>query len=347
MADMFNRVSTGLAALELTNGDVYKAADFIKETHMDYSANEKPRLFKQLSRIPGGNSITMFHTYTQGMAHLLYSHVYDSVAGTANGSALGGRAEALKTVAGLMLGATLFAGVGRGMGLEPIRALRYTYNKLAGDSDEYSTFDTMTQDFIKSIAGEGDIADMLNHGILANHYTNTDISYRMGLSDLFFHNQPDVLSLQDSDWLNMAKGLLGPAFEQGIDMYKGISKAITQGDVSALTQAIPLKFVRDILNGTPSGLAANDVRKQKENLSTDIAYQKWAKQKQQDLIKSYMNATNKTSVLLEMARFSQQNPSMRINANKIREEYRYQQMDAAQKAGLPGRDPVRNRLNDH
>jgi hypothetical protein len=292
----------------------------------------------------------MFHTYTQGMAHLLYSHVYDSVAGTANGSALGGRAEALKTVAGLMLGATLFAGVGRGMGLEPIRALRYTYNKLAGDSDEYSTFDTMTQDFIKSIAGEGDIADMLNHGILANHYTNTDISYRMGLSDLFFHNQPDVLSLQDSDWLNMAKGLLGPTFEYMYDASKGLNRYFRQGDVAGLTQVIPLKFVRDIINDRyhlPSGLAANDQRKEAENVSTDIAYSKWAKQKQQDLIKSYMNATNKTSVLLEMARFSQQNPSMRINANKIREEYRYQQMDAAQKAGLPGRDPVRNRLNDH
>jgi hypothetical protein len=369
MADMFNRISTGLAALELTKGDVYKSADLIRETHMDYSQGEKPRAFRAVGRLWGGNSVTMFRTYTQGMAHLLYSHIIDGVGGLSED----GRAQALKTVAGLMLGSTLFAGVQKGMGLEPIRALMWAYNKLAGDNDEYYSFDNMSRRWVAQALGEGKLADVVNHGIPA--LGDIDISSRMGLSDLFLHDPPDLSSMDSSKWGQMAMGVLGPAFQEVADEWRAGHQAFESGRVSDFAKLIPIKGVRDTINayqaGTtgkvtasganvtaPSAYAAavnltgfktNEESKISEKAATDYDYREWAKGRQQDFVKKYTLAdpADRQEIWNQARAFSLQNPQFRVTMQDLVKVQRNVRRTEATAAGQPGRDRVQNELNEY
>ena len=377
LADLVNRVSTGLAALELHKGDVYRAADFIRETHMDYSQGEKPRAFRAVSRLWGGNSVTMFRTYTQGMAHLLYSHVFDTVQHTE-----GGKAQAAMTVAGLMLGASLFAGVQRGVGLEPIRAAMWAYNKLVGDNDEYYNFDNMTRRFVAEVTGEASVAgtkvsDIINGGL--PRAFGFDISSRMGLSDLFYHDPPDISSMDASAWGKIASGILGPGYQEIADQTHALSNAFATGKAADFGKAIPIKLLQNVLNAyttadegatnargihltDPSlkgaawnaiGVKSADQAKTQEKMNTDSDYKQWASTRENKLIERWLDAdpADRQTIWSQIQNFSNTNPGNRITYETLRKAQVSRQKAQVTTTAIandqPTRNPTLNKLNDY
>jgi hypothetical protein len=237
MADSINRLSTALAGLEMTGGDIRKTSDFVQEIHADYSAGNKPLAFKKLSKIPGANSITMFKTYVQEMAHLLYSNL----AGTFHGD---NKAEAAKTLAGLVVGNALFAGVASAIGIEPLRLALYAYHKVADEEGDVWDFRNAVHRFLNDHFGKT-AGNLLAGGPLTRVF-NVDVSQRMGLSDLFFHDPPDLLTTDMGVWNQFAMDQLGPMPQElAGNVTKFYGKA-QRGDIGgAVSSIIPIKQWQD------------------------------------------------------------------------------------------------------
>jgi hypothetical protein len=368
-ADVYNRVSTGLAALELTHGDVYKAGDFIKETHMDYTTQERPRVYRAANRLWGGNSIFMFKTYMTGMAHLLYSHIYDMAANEG-----GGRAQALKTVAGMMLGTAAFAGLQRSVGLEPLRLAMYAYHKLVGDDNEYHDFDNTSRRWVADVVGQGKVADVINGGL--PRAAGFDMSSRLGLSDLMLHDPPDMLSLDRTGWAKFAFSLLGPLAEETAGTMVQAHNALASGRVGDFIKAVPIKAVQNIYNAyqygtegkvSPSGAKLMEPSgwnafvkgigfkpateaKQEEKTSTAIDYKQFAQNKQFALIKQWASADPSERAQIwrdKIQPFNAENPGHRVTMSDLLKQVRGVYRQAAEANGQASRDPVQNKLANY
>lgn len=245
MVEVYNRVSTALAGLELTGGDLQKTADFVRETHVDYSQANKTRVGKTLAKLPGANTVTMFHTYVQGMRHLLYSNIKNMVYAETKS-----RAEAAKTVAGLVVAMSLTAGVIKGAALEPLRGAVYAYNKVFGDSDEFYSLDNSIRRFVASVVGNKTVSDAVTGGL--PHLLGFDLSGRMGLSDLFLHNPPDLLSADKKAKLEfLGEQLGGPMAQMVAEQSDEFKNAMTRGDsFGMLASLVPVKLLRDSMKAS-------------------------------------------------------------------------------------------------
>lgn len=372
MADMFNRVSSGVAALELHKGDVYKAGDFVKETHIDYSQENKPRAFRAVNRVWGGNSVTMFKSYMTGMAHLLYSHVYDAVAGGGEGR-LGGREEALKTVAGLIIGSSLFAGVQRGAGLEPIRAAVYAYHKLVGDNSEYNSFDNMTRRAVSSMTGGGKIAEAINGGL--PRLAGFDMSSRLGLSDLMLHDPPDLLSMDKGEFAKFGYSQLGPIAEMLANSVGAFSNAMQTGRVDDAAKILPIKAAHNVIDAytaatqgkqtstgaqitQPSigagishliGFRTAEEARLSEKLQTDSEYKTFAANGKYALVAAYtkMDPSVRAEFFsTKIKQWNEDNPGHRISFSDLRKQSRSIANTERVATGQNVRDPVINKLNE-
>lgn len=370
MADIFNRVSTGVAALELHKGDVYRAGDFVKETHVDYSQNNKPRAFRAVGRIWGGNSVTMFKSYMTSMAHLLYSHVYDAVSGEAEG----GRSEALKVVAGMMVGNALFSGVQRGLGLEPMRALVYAYNKLVGDNDEYHSFDNMTRRAVSALAGGGKTAEVINGGL--PRAFGFDMSSRMGLSDLILHDPPDLLSMDAGDFAKFGFAQLGPIAQELAQNVGSFNTAMTTGRMDEIPGMLPIKLVHNVLDAYKAGTTGKvsssgaqltqpsagaaishligfrtaEEARVAEKSATITDYKSFANNKKYALVKAYakLDPSERGQFWKEqIVPWNKDNPGHKIAFGDLRKQMRGILNTERAAQGLPGRDPVQNELLDY
>jgi hypothetical protein len=245
MAEVYNRVSSGLAALELSGGDIRKAADFIRETHVDYAQSNKTYMGKSIAKLPGANTVTMFRTYVQGMRHLLYSNIKNMVYAETKS-----RAEAAKTVAGLVAAMSLTAGVIKGAALEPLRAAVYAYNKVFGNDDEFYSLDNSIRRFVASVVDNKTIRDAITGGL--PHLLGFDLSGRMGLSDLFLHDPPDLLGADKKEWLQFLGEQLGGPMGQMVGEQKdAFTHAMDRGDAFGMLSAlVPVKLLRDITKAT-------------------------------------------------------------------------------------------------
>jgi hypothetical protein len=237
MADSINRLSTALAGLEMTGGDIRKTSDFVQEIHADYSAGNKPLAFKKIGKIPGGNSITMFKTYVQEMSHLLYSNLV----GTFHGE---NKAEAAKTLAGLVIGNALFAGVASAVGIEPLRLALYAYHKMADEEGDVWDFRNAVHRFLNEHFGKA-AGDMLASGPLTRVF-NVDVSRRMGLSDLFFHDPPDLLTTDMGVWNQFFMDQLGPMPQELAHNVTSFMGKAQRGDIGgAVSSVVPVKQWQD------------------------------------------------------------------------------------------------------
>lgn len=269
MAEVYNRVSSGLAALELTGGDVRKAADFIRETHVDYAQANKTYMGKSIAKLPGANTMTMFRTYVQGMRHLLYSNIKNMVYAETKS-----RAEAAKTVAGLVVAMSLTAGVIKGAALEPLRAAVYAYNKVFGNDNEFYSLDNSIRRFVSSVVGNKTTSDAITGGL--PHLLGFDLSGRMGLSDLFLHDPPDLLGVDKKGWLQFLGEQLGGPMGQMVGEQKdAFTHAMERGNAFEMLAAlVPIKLLRDTLKATELATtghkAANGARLTKPSIGDAV-----------------------------------------------------------------------------
>lgn len=367
-AEVYNRVTTALAGLELTGGDLQKTADFIKESHVDYSQSNKTYLAKTVAKVPGANTLTMFRTYIQGMRHLLYSNVKNMVYAETKS-----RGEAAKTVAGLILAQSLFAGVIKGAAIEPLRAAVYAYNKLFGDSDEYYSLDNSIRRFVSDAMGKGAASDAITGGL--PHLLGFDLSGRMGLSDLFLHDPPDLLAADTKQWLQFAgQQLGGPMVQMVAENKEAFVDAQARGDTfGMMSSLIPIKILRDSLHaaelattgkrtGTggkltqPSGFDAAvqvfgakpaDVARAQERQGDVAQYRDFIDQRKQRLMKAYASTTDKKSVMDQVKDFNAKNPANRIKVQDFIKQGRAAQRTTQQMNGGPSRDPNVTKLLDY
>lgn len=237
MADSINRLSTALAGLEMTGGDIRQTSDLVEAVHADYSAGNKPLAFKKLGKLPGANSITMFKTYVQAMAHMLYSNLLGSIKGE-------NKAVAAKTFAGLVIGNALFAGVAAGVGIEPLRLALYAYHKLADEEGDVWDFRNAVHRFLNEHFGRT-AGDLLAGGPLTRIF-NVDVSHRMGLSDLFFHDPPDLITKDQDVWFKFLADQLGPMPQELVHNVTGFTGNMQRGNVGqAISTVIPVKAYQD------------------------------------------------------------------------------------------------------
>lgn len=370
MADIFNRVSTGVAALELHKGDVYRAGDFVRETHIDYSQDNKSRAFRAVGRVWGGNSVTMFKSYVTGMAHLLYSHVYDAVSGEAEG----GRAEALKVVAGMMVGTSLFAGVQRGFGIEPLRAVMYAYHKLVGDNDEYYSFDNMARRAVHALAGDGKTAEIIDGGL--PRAFGFDMSSRMGLSDLILHDPPDWTSMDKGDFAKFGFSQLGAAAEMVADKAGQLNTAFTTGRMDDIAKLVPVKIFNNAFDAYQAGTVGKKTAagatitepsagaalshlvgfrtaqeaRIAEKSQTDSEYKQFANNRKYALVAAYakLDPSDRAEFWNDkIKQWNLDNPGHKITFSDLRKQMKGILNTERTAAGQPGRDPVQNELNDY
>lgn len=369
-AEVYNRVTTALAGLELSGGDLQKTAGFIKESHVDYSQSNKTYLAKTVAKVPAANTLTMFRTYIQGMRHLLYSNIKNMVYAETKS-----RAEAAKTVAGLIVAQSLFAGVIKGAAIEPLRAAVYAYNKLFGDSDEYYSLDNSIRRFVAGAAGKGKAADAITGGL--PHLLGFDLSGRMGLSDLFLHDPPDMLAADTKTNLAFAGMQLGgPMVQMVADNKEAFVDAQARGDAfGMLASLVPIKILRDALHATelattgkragngarltaPSGVDAAlqlmgakpaDVARAQEKQGDVAQYRDFVSERKQRLMKAYAqaDADKKPSIIDEVKDFNAKNPANRIKVQDFIKQRRAAMRTQMRMDGGPEKDPNVRKLLDY
>ena len=364
MADSFNRVSTALTALELTGGDVRKASDFVDEVHADYSAQAKPLAFKKIGRVPGANSITMFKTYTQSMIHLFYGNIKAAI----EGSGEGGRAEAAKTVAGMVIANALFAGVYGAAAIEPLKLAVYGYHKLFDKEGE--VFDLKNSIHNWLVDHMGHTAGNAAAGGLP-HLAGFDLSSRMGLTDLFFHDPPDLFSADKEGWKNFAYAQGGPMLDFLASRTSEFISHMQRGQgFQAVSSLVPVKAYQDAVKafelGTtgktnsigrqmtkPSkgdavyqalGLKPSSVADAQEASGTKINYNTQVKATKNSILKAWAAASSGSEKIKAQARinaFNRMHPAEAIKPNEQRAMMKYQQET---QANQPGKDQELNNM---
>jgi hypothetical protein len=368
LAEVYNRVSTALVGLHLTGGDIQKTSDFVKEAHIDYTQQNKTLVAKSIAKVPGANTLTMFRTYVQGMRHLLYSNIKNMVVAETKS-----RAEAATTVAGLILAQSLFAGVIKGAVLEPLRASVYAYNKLFGDSDKFYDLDNSIRRFISGMVGNKTGADAISGGL--PHLLGFDLSGRMGLSDLFLHDPPDLLAMDKDKFMQfLGTQLGGPMGQMVAEQKDQFVKAQDRGDAFGMLSAlVPIKLLRDSLKayelGTtgkrsgaggqltkPSGadaamqamgLKPSDVAQAQEKQGTVANYKQFVSERKQRIINETTNGKLSPSLMDQVRQYNAANPGDRISVADFRKQQRSAQKAQATAQGGPTKDPEVRKLTGY
>ena len=240
LGDTLSRITTALAGLQLTGGDVEKTADLVHETMLKYDASNRPRHFKTLDR-GGLRFVTSLQSYVQGIGHLLATHAYDAITGAGRP-----RSEALKTLAGIALMSSVFAGLG-GTTAGPVSWLADGIHHAIFPNNPYD-FRTALHDWLSDHMGHT-AADLAYYGV--PYGVGVNLSHRIGIGDLF-RNFSDLAQATNWEQTMGALGqiVLGP-LGSGIEQHwRSFNRYASRGEWGdALSSLMPLKVWDDALKG--------------------------------------------------------------------------------------------------
>jgi len=225
--EFLNRFVTAITVLELTGGNVEKAADMVRLTQFDYTAENRPRAF----RFPGARAILMFKMYAQGIGNLLVSSFYDSIRRHS------GRTEALRTLAGLIGTHSLAAGVLGGVMLEPLRwIINSVLWAVTDDEEQTPSIDTLVSNWAADVFGQK-AGEIIARGVPMA--VGLDMS-RMSLANLIFYDR-------GQDWLSPEGlvSLLGPLPQVAFDAKRGVEDLQEGRYERAAARLIPIKVIAD------------------------------------------------------------------------------------------------------
>lgn len=362
-AELMNRVSTALAMLELTGGNVNKTADMIRLTHIDYSQANQPRAFKRIGKHSIPRALTMFKMYPQAIWNLFASSTYDAITGAG-----APRAQAAKTLAGLVVSHTVAAGVLGGLMLEPLRWMIGAWHALFGDDDEEWDLDAMIRGWLADTLG-AKAGDVAAHGIF--NALGIDLSSRLGINHLAFYNPPDFTTSDPAKWAQAGFEALGPIPAMMARNLTNFNKAREAGRYrDAFAAMIPIKLVQDankaynqVTEGiqTTSGapiVEAKDVgfaraaaqlagfrTTQETNVSdkrqAKFKYEDWLGKRKTQLFNSYWSAkgADREEVIAEIKQFNAKNPGSQITSGSLMRSRRSALQQAAQVNGEMMRNP--------
>lgn len=249
-AEVFNRVSTALAAYRLDKGDsagrsitgtdaerkaTAYAEKIVAETHLDYTPENAPRLMRSESLGGFGRLVFQFKKYSQGMIYLIAKNLLDATRGDK---------EALKASAYLM---GMTAGVAGTAGLPiaaPVGVIFAAIAKMYDDDDE-PEIGLMLYNGLKAAIGEAP-ARAIVKGLPAA--VGVDLSERIGMGqilDPFGLTRDSRKEPFTRDWVaEKLLSIAGPAPSMAANWLEAMSMA-ADGDVTrAASSALP-KFIAD------------------------------------------------------------------------------------------------------
>mgnify|MGYP007034152585 FL=1 len=240
-SELFNRVSTSLAVLEVTNGDVEAAAETVWRVHFGYELGNRPRYFRSIGGYRVPQFITMFKMYGVGMYQTGASLVVDAV--SRRGQSAPDRARSAAALAGIIAMHTLSAGLIGGAMLEPLRALRALWNLLFHDRDEPDDLNSEIEKWAKEVTDSFLAGRMLSHGIF--NAIGVDVSARMGLDNLLLYNPQEGWD-EAAGWKLLGQ-LLGPIPAMIIQKRAAAyDLAVNQGKpLQAIMELIPARLFQD------------------------------------------------------------------------------------------------------
>jgi predicted membrane protein len=373
-AELWNRISTALAVLEVTNGNVDATADMIAQVHIDYSLENRPRYFRQIGKTRLPQAITMFKMYMVAMMQLTGTLFYDTVSN--NGQSAESRARAAAALAGVMLSHTVGAGILGGVMIEPLRALRYLWNALFGDDDEYQDLDNATNRWLATIIDDPNIREAIAYGLPT--MAGYNLSGRLGLDRMLFYNPPDF-STRTKAAASVAEILVGPMGKWAIDHVveatdywqegkplQAINALIPvrmwQSAVSAIqlaSKGVTTKAGREVVPASEfsaadigmkmAGFRTNEETRVSENARVTYEFRNWKSVRVRHLVNAYLNAEDaaaKAEAVAAIRRFNLKNPRAPITSRTIRSTLQGQVRTARDRQGAP-RSPAERELLDY
>ena len=359
LGDTLSRITTALAGLQLTSGDVEKTADLVHETMLKYDASNRPRHFKTLDR-GGLRFVTSLQSYVQGIGHLLATHIYDAITGAGRP-----RSEALKTLAGIALMSSVFAGLG-GTTAGPISWLANGIHHAIFPNNPYD-FRTALHDWLTDHMGHT-AADLAYYGV--PYGVGVNLSHRIGIGDLF-RNFSDLAQATNWEQTMGALGqiVLGP-LGSGIEQHwRSFNLYASRGDwLDALSSIVPLKVWDDALKGIDlmrhgyqgntvslpplgagaavtqaAGFQPAPVAKAQSKAEALYRLNQQRYGRKQQLIREWFAAHDKPPTMAQIEDFNRKNPGAAITYADFRRATRQKAQAQRSGAGLPGRDPTMTR----
>jgi hypothetical protein len=377
-AELFNRISTALAVLEMENGKVDPAADMIDRVHFNYSLENRPRFFRQLGKVRLPQALTMFKMYGVGMYQLGASLVVDAAAGGRRGLTRQQRFNSAKALAGIIAAHTLSAGIIGGLMIEPLRLLREVWNALRGDDDEFGDLDTMIHNWAADVIENETARRMLTNGIWTG--LGFDLSSRMGLDRMVLFNPLDFTSAAAFK-SSAFSAIAGPMQTVFIDNMFRASDLIDRGQyMKALGTIIPLKVLHDAMKayelvnkglttkdgkevmpaekfgyldmvGRAAGFRTVEESEDTAKSSTRYSYRNWKTARSKELVREYLLAYNEgdaaalAKATTAIEKFNDKNPLDPITYKSITGAALGQEWAALERQGI-SRRPAETELTD-
>ena len=237
-SEAVNRMTTGLAAFNLEmkrTGDQQKAIDFgiqaIKDTQFDYSPHNKGRMLGKHGFFgPYTPLVTQFMQFNIQTLELLGRLGMKAL----NNDSPGARAEALKTMGGIMATTTALAGT---LGLPFAGLVSAAYNNLLGSKDQPVDMVADYRNWLTDIFGK-DAGEIIAHGGL--RATGADFASHLDFANIVPFTQflNDRRKLKDRFDAG-AFAMMGPVVGAGAGIALGVND-IANGDImKGLAKALP------------------------------------------------------------------------------------------------------------
>jgi hypothetical protein len=376
-AELLNRISTSLAVLDLTNGNVDAAAEAVRKTHFDYSIENRPRFFRKIGgyRMPAW--ITMFKMYGISMYQLIGSLVVDAAGN--RGQTRADRGRAATALAGIIASHVLSAGVLHSVMLEPLRLLMAVWQAAFGDDDEFYDLDTQVQNWAADITGSEAGGRILSKGLW--NALGFDLSGRMGLDRLLMYDPPE--SFTDTEMEKLVVGLLGPIpgamVERATRAWK--TATIYGRPYEAILEAIPVRPLQDawkawkLLNegittpagdtlvspddldmfdvtGRAAGFQLSEAARATAQAATTFKYNNWRSARVQQLAHAFWeahdsgDASAKAEAIADIQTFNRKNPGAPVTGQSLKQSRQARQRGVRERSG-EGRNPDLNKLLDY
>jgi hypothetical protein len=238
--EAISRMATGLSAyrLEIAKGASHEkalqyAGDTISKTQFNYSPSNNPRIFNH----PLAKVAFQFKNYGRNM----YQLIGDNIGRALRPMEPGQRAEAIKTLAGIVATHTAMAGA-LGLPTEPFKYLLMGANALGVTGSTWGDVENKFREGAANVLGKT-AGEALSRGL--PRLVGLDLG-RMGLDSVTSFGEPRTNKEADvKSWF--FDNAAGPVASLGVDWIKGVQDLGNGDMLKAAEKLVPIKAAADSL----------------------------------------------------------------------------------------------------
>ena len=241
-SEKWNREVTGLAAYRMSrkagrshDAAVLEAEELVEMSHFDYTNTNRPRFMqKDAARV-----VFLFRNYSLNMTYRLIRDFRDGVMRNSNVD-MEVRNEAAKRLTGILGSTFMFAGLS---GMPLAYAFHSIADAMLGDDDEPYDSQASMRAYLTDIWGE-DMATFITKGAW-DTFTQTTLSTRASLNNLWIREMPDKLSGQELGKHIIAEAA-GPMAGILLNALQGI-ETVSEGYIERGLEKMVPKFASDAM----------------------------------------------------------------------------------------------------